>query len=287
MEFWGVEVKSGQTVKVDPEEFDAYIHLSQAALGESKKDSGSEAVVLHLKTDNQKLVLGTLSREKFPQLSFDIVLDKEFELSHNWKNGSVYFCGYKAEMPDDEVDFDDESNDDEDLPVISNDNGKTETKTEEVKNGTLKKPAAKGPPANQVNALSKKDEEEDSEDDDDDSDEEDDEAGSSDEDMMDADSDSDDGESDEDDEETPPKKGKKRPNDSASKTPIPLKKAKSATPQKTDSKKGGHTATPHPKKDIKTPNSDSKSGGQFSCKSCSKSFNSEGGLQQHSKAKHG
>lgn len=38
-----------------------------------------------------------------------------------------------------------------------------------------------------------------------------------------------------------------------------------------DAKKGGHTATPHPmKKGGKSPNSDSKSGGQLSCKSCSK-----------------
>ncbi|KAI4322368.1 hypothetical protein L6164_022071 [Bauhinia variegata] len=285
MEFWGIEVKSGETVKVDPEEFDAYVHLSQAALGESKKDSGSEKVVLHLKVGDQKLVLGTLSRENFPQLSFDIVLDKEFELSHNWKNGSVYFCGYKAEVPDEEDDFDDESDDDEDLPMISLDNGKLDTKTE-VGDGKLKKSAAKGPSVNQVKvADSKKDEEEDSEDDDsddDDSDEEDD-GGSSEEDKMDADSDS-----DEDDEETPKKayQGKKRPNDSATKTPISSKKAKAATPQKTDGKKGGHTDTPHPKKDIKTPNSDSKSGGKFSCKSCSKSFNSDAGLQQHSKAKH-
>ena len=45
-----------------------------------------------------------------------------------------------------------------------------------------------------------------------------------------------------------------------------------------DGKKGGHTATPHPmKKGGKAPNSDSKdqtpkSGGQVSCKSCSKYY---------------
>jgi hypothetical protein len=49
-----------------------------------------------LKFGDQKLVLGTLSQEKFPQLSFDLVFEKEFELSHNSKSGSVYFVGYKA-----------------------------------------------------------------------------------------------------------------------------------------------------------------------------------------------
>lgn len=40
-----------------------------------------------------------------------------------------------------------------------------------------------------------------------------------------------------------------------------------------DGKKAGHTATPHPKKGGKTPNSDAKtpkSGGGLSCSSCSK-----------------
>ncbi|MCI50617.1 histone deacetylase HDT1, partial [Trifolium medium] len=77
---------------------------------------------------------------------------------------------------------------------------------------------------------------------------------------------------------------------SASKTPVPSKKSKNATPEKTDGKKAGHTATPHPKKGGKTPTTDGKSpksGGQLTCGSCSKTFNSETGLQQHSKAKHG
>ncbi|KAA8544193.1 hypothetical protein F0562_022171 [Nyssa sinensis] len=105
-------------------------------------------------------------------------------------------------------------------------------------------------------------------------------------------------EEDSDDEETPKKadQGKKRPTESATKTPVPAKKAKLVTPQKTDGKKGGaHTATPHPSKQAgKTPANSGKSkeqspksGGQVSCKSCSKTFNSENALQSHSKAKHG
>ncbi|KAJ7981110.1 histone deacetylase HDT1-like [Quillaja saponaria] len=296
MEFWGVEVRSGEILKV--EDFDeSYIHLSQATLGESDKNKGSEPVILNLKIDDQKLVLGNLSRDKIPQLSFDLVFEKEFELSHNWKHGSVYFCGYKVYAPEDtdDVEFTEDSEEEnEDLPLNTKVNGKPKLNVEEAK------PAApKGNVANtgrlekQVKVV--KDNKEDEESDDEDEEESDD----SDEEMGDATDDSDEGsDDDEDDEETPPKKaeqGKKRPNGSALKTPVSNKKAKSATPQKTDSKQGGHQATPYPlKKTGKTPaNSEKskdqtpKSGGQFSCKSCTKSFSSDGGLQQHSKVKHG
>nr|POE96312.1 histone deacetylase hdt1 [Quercus suber] len=87
---------------------------------------------------------------------------------------------------------------------------------------------------------------------------------------------------------------KKRPSESATKTAVPAKKAKVATAQKTDGKKvGGHT-TPHPsKKAAKTPTTSEqskqkspKSGGSFSCQTCSKTFGSEVGLQSHTMAKH-
>lgn len=75
-------------------------------MGETKKDKGNDSVVLTLKIGDQKLVLGMLSMDKIPQLSFDLVFEKEFELSHNWKNGSVYFCGYQTLYGDeDENDF--------------------------------------------------------------------------------------------------------------------------------------------------------------------------------------
>ncbi|KAJ1376357.1 Tetratricopeptide-like helical domain superfamily [Sesbania bispinosa] len=39
MEFWGVEIKAGQSVKVDPvDELIGYIHIFQVALGEAKKE---------------------------------------------------------------------------------------------------------------------------------------------------------------------------------------------------------------------------------------------------------
>ncbi|KAJ7947934.1 histone deacetylase HDT1-like [Quillaja saponaria] len=293
MKFWGVEVKAGEPLKVT--DFDeSYIHLSQATLGESKKDKGSEAVLLNLKIDDQKLVIGTLARDNIPQLSFDLVFEKEFELSHNWKHGSVYFCGYKVYAPEEEEeefsDSDLSGEEDGELPLIIEDNGNVNTK---VKPTAPKVNAAKpGTSEKQVKVV--KDNTEDEESDEEDDDDDDDDTDGSDEEMGDADGDSDE---ESDDNETPPTKveqGKKRPNDSASKTSVSNKKAKPSTPQKTDGKQGGHPATPHPSKKIaKTPvkgdqskDRTPKSGGQFSCKSCSKSFASEGGLQQHSKAKH-
>lgn len=59
-------------------------------------------MVLSLKVGDQKFVLGTLNREKIPQVSLELVLDREFELSHNSKTASVHFCGYKAYYPADE-----------------------------------------------------------------------------------------------------------------------------------------------------------------------------------------
>ncbi|CAL5182991.1 unnamed protein product [Lathyrus oleraceus] len=304
MEFWGAEVKVGESVKVDPQEFEACIHLSQAALGESKKDKANEPVVIYLKVGDQKLVLGTLNREKIPQTTLELVLDKEFELSHSSKTSSVHFCGYKAYYPDNEYSDEDDysDSDEEEIPLAQPiENGKPEIKVENQKVSEAKKapaktgvPAKPEPPAKsgtsgkQVKVVDPKEEK-----DDDSDDESDDELDSSDEELDDADSEDEDESDEEEDEETPVKKvdqGKKRANESASKTPVPSKKSKNATPEKTDGKKAGHTATPHPKKAGKTPNSDAKSpksGGHLSCSSCSKTFNSETGLTQHTKAKHG
>ncbi|XP_047308415.1 histone deacetylase HDT1-like isoform X2 [Impatiens glandulifera] len=267
MEFWGVEVKAGKSLKVTPE-MGKVIHISQAALGDVK-EKGSGLIPLRVNVDDQKHVLGSLSSETIPQVSFDLVFEKEFELSHGWKNGSVYFCGYSADAPiDDDSEFgDDEEDEDEDeleivpSPVIEN------GKKVEAKKGKAGKTKVVEP-------------EESSDDEDEDSDE----------DMLGSDD-----EDDSEEEETPtPKKpvSKKRTNDSATKTPVQTKKAKAETPQKSDGKKGGHVATPHPAKKgdkssaakaaAQSPKSDSKS----ICKSCSKTFNSEKALDSHSKAKH-
>lgn len=300
MEFWGVEVKAGKPLKVQPG-VGKLIHISQAALGEGKRDKGSELVPLRVNINDKKFVVGSLSEDKFPQINFDLVFEKEFELSHDWKNGSVYFCGYMAdhsydEQDDDEFDSDD---DDEDLPLPVTGNGKVEPKTEvkpAVSKGKEAKPESSAKP--KVTVVEPKKEESDSDDDSDDSLEDD-------EDMVDADSDDvsesgdddddseddDDDDSENDDEETPKKPvDKKRPNESASKTPVPAKKSKADSAQKTDGKKGGHVATPYPsKKAEKAPASNKqtpKSGAQISCSSCPKKFNSDSALQSHTKAKH-
>jgi len=271
MEFWGVEVKAGEPLKVEPKDF-CMIHLSQAALGESKK--GNESVPLFVKFDEKKLVLGTLSQENIPQLSFDLVFEKEFELSHNWKNGSVFFCGYQVIPDDDASDF---SGDEEDFEFA---------KADIMKAATAKDKAAKPekPKATLVEPSIDDSDEDDSDEDDSDED------GDTEEGMS-LDEDSDD-ESDSEDEETPKKAetSKKRANDSATKTPVSSKKAKTATPQKTDAKKAGQV-TPHPAKGKAAANGNSskspKSAGNFSCKSCDKAFVTDGALKSHSQAKHG
>ncbi|KAL5743131.1 hypothetical protein ACOSP7_029863 [Xanthoceras sorbifolium] len=316
MEFWGVEVKSGQPLKITPGD-NRILHLSQASLGEVKK--GSEPVCLYMKVNDKKLVLGTLSAEKFPQLGFDLVVEKDFELSHNWKNGSVFFTGYKIHVDEGYpfysflfyfkilAEYEEAA---EEVPLTNN--GKDESRAKSVSgktNATKQK----------VNNVKPNQKAEDSDSDDDDlegSSTDDDEisddenvnlvsrevesdksSGEEDESDEDDDEDTDDSESDDEEQKTPAKveQKNKRPADSATKTPVPDKKAKFITPQKTEGKKGiTHTATPHPSKHAgKTPaNSDqtkqqaNKSGGSYPCKSCNRSFTTDGGLQAHTKAKH-
>ncbi|XP_056169485.1 histone deacetylase HDT1-like [Syzygium oleosum] len=300
MEFWGVEVKAGQPLKVNPGNA-KILHLSQASLGESKNSKGNEFVPLHVKLGDQKLVLGTLSTENFPQLSLDLVFEKEFELSHNWKSGSVYFCGYKSVVQDEYPfvtdDFSDLESDSEEehLPMSAVENGKVvaqasaKTTAASANAGKAESSGKQKASIPQPMKVDEDDSDEDDEDDDDDDDESDEEGG-------DSEADSDEEEDDSDEEETPKKAeiGKKRAADSATKTPVPAKKSKLPTPQKTDGKKGGHTATPHPAKQAgKNPANSAnksqspKSAGQVSCKSCNKTFNSEVAVQSHSKAKHG
>ncbi|XP_022144751.1 histone deacetylase HDT1 [Momordica charantia] len=313
MEFWGAEVKVGEPLLVSPGE-EKILHLSQACLGESR-GKGSEPVFLYVKVGNQKLVLGTLSSEKFPQVSFDLVFDKEFELSHNWKNGSVYFTGYTSLLPEEEESSYTDS--EEDIPVAAVDNGKPEAQPKKDAkpdaSGSKRKVQIVEPNKSGSNSIidSKKNDDTSDEDDDEDEDSLDDEnANGGEEDDTDDDenefsgddSDKTDNEESDDslaeDEQTPKKAeaSKKRPLESANKTPAADKKAKLVTPQKTDGKKVvGHVATPHPSKQAgKTPAANDQNkqqtpksaGGAFPCKSCKRAFGSEGALQSHTKAKH-
>ncbi|XP_038900401.1 histone deacetylase HDT1-like [Benincasa hispida] len=292
MEFWGVEVKPGQALSVKPGD-QMCVHLSQATLGELKKDKANEPVTVFLKINDQKLVLGILSAEKFPQIAFDLVFEKDFELFHNGKSGSIYCLGYRAPMDDQEQeDYSDSDfgSEDEELALPPAENGKPSQKEKSMAGKIFSLKPESSKKADVKSLEPSKVDGDDSEDDDSDEDEDSDD--DSDEEMLGSDSGSDNEDDGTDSDEETPKKvqlDKKRPNESASKTPV-SKKAKLASAEKTESKKGGHTATPHPaKKLVKTPGKAEtpKSSGQFSCKSCDRSFGSDGALQSHSKAKHG
>ncbi|KAM5559604.1 histone deacetylase HDT1 [Rosa sericea] len=270
MKFWGVEVKSGESIVVEPGI--TLVHLSQACLDEVKKGKGSDSISLFVKTGDQKLVIGHLYADKLPQIYFDIVFNKKFVLSHNGKSGSVHFHGYiantgtfgtaepkvsleeaKKEIKSDQKDSSSDDDDDDESEDEEFDQVKS------VEDGS-------------------EDDEESSDDDDDSEDEDDD--------------------SEEENEETPNKvDGSNKRAAESSKTPV-QKKAKFVTPEKTSGKKGAvHTATPYPSKQaLKRPantdqtklqSSKSSGGGAFRCDPCNRSFNSDGALQSHTKAKHG
>ncbi|KAJ8477735.1 hypothetical protein OPV22_021462 [Ensete ventricosum] len=308
MEFWGLEIKPEETVKVDPGE-DKYLHLSQASLGETKK--GNENILVYVKFNNQKLVLGTLSADKCAQIQYDLVFEKEFELSHSSNNASVYLCGYKtAALEADEFpDFDESDSDaDEDIQLDQKTNGKSIVKVEQAKStaGKPKVPQSNAPASKakpKIEELKKADKQKANKDDDEESEED---ESDDDEDMVEAEDDSEDEDEVEssDEDEAPVKKAEppnKRPAGSALKTPVSEKKAKLISPGKGESqrkggaaKKDGHSATPLPAKQIgkttaknakskqQTPNS----AGSVNCKSCGKNFNSDNALQAHTKAKH-
>uniref|UniRef100_A0A2N9HQ40 C2H2-type domain-containing protein n=1 Tax=Fagus sylvatica TaxID=28930 RepID=A0A2N9HQ40_FAGSY len=289
MEFWGAKVKSGEPLEVDPGD-GCLLHLSQACLGEAKKDKGNESICLFVKVGKQKLVLGTLSSEKFPQLSFDLMFEKRFVLSHNSKNGNL----------------------EEDFPVVPRNSGRDNAHSGKYESQAKQAAKPDGTAAKRVKIVEPNKVEDTDEDVDKDaslndvsSDEDefneakakvDGEAEISEGDESSGDDSCDDEDSSEyEDEETPKKAeaSKKRPMESAKKTLAPEKKAKFITPEKTeviaaDGKKGGgHVATPHPsKKDGTTKQQTLKSGGAYPCKSCNRSFGSENGLQSHTKAKH-
>ncbi|CDY10359.1 BnaCnng02600D [Brassica napus] len=305
MEFWGVEVKSGSPLRVDAEE-EMIVHISLAALGE-KKNGGNEPVRLYMKVGDQKLVIGTLSHDKCPQLCTEIVLERSFELSHSWKDGSVFFSGYRVDAHESDsypyrcLTFDNLlMNMLLGLALLSDDDEPAEPAVTKsgVKQVNFQLP-------NDDAKAEEDDEEDDSDDDEDDDDSEDEEeekkvTAEVEEDDDDEDS-SDDEEDDSSDEETPEKKveeAKKRPAEATTSKTASNKKAKFVTPQKSESKKPHvHVATPHPSKGGKSSGSNGESSKQqqqqtpksanaFGCSSCNRTFTSEMGLQSHTKAKH-
>ncbi|KAI8563150.1 hypothetical protein RHMOL_Rhmol03G0090300 [Rhododendron molle] len=283
----GVEVKSGEPCPVEAGQ-GRILHLSQACLGEVKKDKGNDCVYLYVTVDGKKLVLGTLSSEKFPQLQFDLSVFPVF----GWC--SLFFLLFPVFL--------------DCLPLfiitIEDDSGKPESQAARenppaTQNATSARPDSAASkkkvkivePKKEVKTV----EEDDSSEDDFGADSSEDELDSDEDEDGDSESGEGDTEDDDEEEETPRKVelSKKRPAVSATATQGPDKKAKFITPQKTETKKGGgHVDTPYPSKQAgKTPANQSKQqtpkpAGSHPCKSCNRSFNSENALDSHTKAKH-
>jgi nucleophosmin 1 len=99
-------------------------------LGEYKEGKAPKNVSLKLKIDGKDFVIGSLGGEERSQLMFDLVFEKEFQLSHGWKNGSVYFLGYVADdqVSDDEFSDmpEDDISEDELVPALENGAAKPE-----------------------------------------------------------------------------------------------------------------------------------------------------------------
>ncbi|KAM0931207.1 hypothetical protein ACQ4PT_000308 [Festuca glaucescens] len=298
MEFWGVEVKPGQSLSCDVgKEF--IIHLSQAALGETEKESGN--TVVSAKVGDNKVVIGTLSAENQPQIQFDLVFEKEFELSHSSETASVFVCGYKVAI----------------LCVLdllvafftsdsSKDKGEVNAVNNQVINPTADEDDSDSSSLDDLSSSSDDDltedessTEGDSSEEDDTSTEEDDSSSeeiytSSEEIATSSELDS----SDEEGKNTPvkPEDGKKRVAETALKTPASDKKAKVATPScqtAGDDKNVPYVATPTKQASKASGNSNGKpkakspkSVGTHACKSCSRTFGSDFALQSHEKAKH-
>ncbi|KAK1435103.1 hypothetical protein QVD17_00863 [Tagetes erecta] len=243
MEFWGVEVKPNETLKVSVDDF-KLLHISQVALGEVKSGKKVENIPVKVNIHDKTFVVGTLSSERAPQIVFDLVFEQDLELSHGWKDGSVYFCGYIA---DNQVEYPlftyicALNTSDEEAALNFNANGG-------IEGG--KKPSSKKPA---VEDDSDNDSEDDSEDGSDD--------------------DSDDSMDEDDSEEETPVK---RPAEAAPKAQVSAKKGKPNTPQnakpntpqnakpnssaqKSGGKKGNQGASPHANSGgKKTPQANSK-----------------------------
>lgn len=277
MEFWGVKVKSGGLLKVTPGE-GMVVHVTQASLGKMKKKAKNSAR-LFVHTDGKKFVLAKLSANNLPQQQLNLVFEKDFELSHNWKKGSVYMFGYKAQNPradDGKSDLGSEDSDsDEKYPI--RETMKPIASSKEFTPGKQKVKIVE-----QNKDLVPEEDDKDIYVNEDDSKEEGDEHSSGD-------------ESDKSDKETLQKVDptKKRAAESATKMPVQDKRAK-VTPHKADGKKGAvHLATPHPMKQAGEPHANKPDQltpiprGSISCNSCNRVFINEKALESHSKAKHG
>ncbi|XP_026425077.1 histone deacetylase HDT1-like [Papaver somniferum] len=97
MEYWDAEVLPGVPFNSQPRE-GYLLHITKAMLLETYK--GDDPVCLFLSVDCHKHVLGRLSSDKFPQITYNLIFDKPIELSHSGNDESVYFSGYESKSDD-------------------------------------------------------------------------------------------------------------------------------------------------------------------------------------------
>ncbi|CAH8266397.1 unnamed protein product [Arabidopsis lyrata] len=95
MEFWEVKVKARESLKVEPG-FRRVI-LCQAFFGKDvRKGINDGPVYLYAKVNGKKYVLAILSRKHFPLITFDLIMEKDFVLSHSMDEGVIHLTGYKT-----------------------------------------------------------------------------------------------------------------------------------------------------------------------------------------------
>jgi hypothetical protein len=95
------------------------VPLLQAALDEIKNADDSTAEKLNKRVviraqvgDEKEIVLGTLSYGRCDQMPLDLVFGRDFKISHNSPDCSIYVCGYRTQAPDGELYCSDEEDED-------------------------------------------------------------------------------------------------------------------------------------------------------------------------------
>jgi hypothetical protein len=95
------------------------VQLLQAALDEIKNADETTAEKLNKRVviraqvgDEKEIVLGTLSYGRCDQMPLDLVFGRDFKISHNSPDCSIYVCGYRTQAPDGELYCSDEEDED-------------------------------------------------------------------------------------------------------------------------------------------------------------------------------
>ena len=84
MEFWGAVIPPGMTLKVEVEEAEEFVHVTQVALAaDAKPGRCALGIVVG---DGDQHVLCTLDKGKCDQVGLDIVVDENFSLKNHGAN---------------------------------------------------------------------------------------------------------------------------------------------------------------------------------------------------------